>query len=225
MTGYATRYSPKIAHMEHWERMARTPIAERFRENQTTYPMSPVHPKEFDQRYLPVCDVDPLSHQPLTQVGEPGSIPGLPVPVIFVVDVKSPSGGHWIGRRHQTRYVASTFMREELHPNNFAVYATPENYKLLGLPVVDHQIHSQIPRSIPALQKYLSQKVWQEEPWRFSFEYMFRHYEDVTPTELQDDPEEDLTADDDDMVVSADLGKASKKGPIKNRKAKKVKLF
>ena len=227
MAGYSLTYSPRIATTPHWRRMAETPIAQRYVENATTYPMSPVHPNEYDSRYLPVSgEPDPLTHQPLTQMGEDGHLPQLPVPVIFLVDVKDPEKGHYLGRRHETRYVSPTLMREELHPNRFAVYATPANYKLLGLPVVDHKIHAEIPRTTAALEKMLSKKLWVEEPWRYSFEYLFRAHASNVPAELADDPAEGDDADGDAaaVAVSGDGGKG-RKGAVKKRKARKVKLF
>ena len=226
MIGYSQTYSARIAETPHWERMARTPVAQRYKENETSYPMSPVNPKEYDMRYLPVRgEPDPLTHQPLTHVGEDGAIPQIPVPVIFLVDVEDPVAGHMLGRRLETRWVSPTLMREELHPNRFAVYATSENYRRLGLKPVNHRMHDEIPRSRAALEKQLAKRTWVEEPWRHSFEYLFRAHASNVPPELADDPNE---GDADDEVV-ADVGSSDtggkRKGPIKKRKARKIKLF
>lgn len=229
MAGYSVSYSERLVSTPYWRRMAESTIAQRYQENETTYPMSPVNRKEYDMRYLPLCEPDPLTHEPLVYLGENANIPTLPVPVIFLVDVQHPTKSFFYGRKYETRWVSPNFMREELHPNRLAVYATMANYKLLGLPPVDHRIHEWIPKSFEGLDKLMSKRVWSEEPWRYSFEWMFRgvNENDGVPLELLDDPAEaDALAEEDMQVVtSADGTAVSAKGAVKKRKARKVKLF
>jgi hypothetical protein len=51
--------------------------------------------------------------------------------------------------------------------------------------VVDHHIHEQIPKSIAEYQKILMKHEWEEEPWKYSFGYMYRNVGE-TPLELRD---------------------------------------
>jgi hypothetical protein len=206
--------------------MANSTLAERFKENETRYPFSSTRPGEYDIRYLATPYHDRLTRKPLLEIGEAHEIPRLQIPVIFLVDLFDTEEQRMIGRKLETVYVASQFMREELFPQRFAIFATPEAYRLLGLEVVDHRIHAQIPKNQKEYQKLLEKQSWDEEPWKYTIESLFRKYE-AGPTELLDVAEE-WTGEEDvatSTTAGADPSKASRKGPVKQRKARKVKLF
>lgn len=226
LQGISKGYSHRIATTPHWQRMANSTLAERFKENETRYPFSSTRAGEYDIRYLAVPYHDRLSRKPLLEIGEAHEIPRLQVPVIFLVDLFDTDEQRMIGRKLETVYVASDFMREELLPQRFAIFATPEAYELLGLDVVDHKIHAQIPKNQKEYQKLMEKQSWDEEPWRYTIESLFRKYE-AGPTELLDVAEE-WTGEEDVAVTSSggtSATTASRKGPIKQRKARKVKLF
>lgn len=141
--------------------------------------------------------------------------------------------GVFQARQFETHYVTQSFMRRRLAPQRLAVYATPENYKLLGLPVRDLQIHAEVPKNQAAYQKLRAKQLWDNERWRFSFEMLFRKYE-RGPPELLDDGSDEW--DGNEEVATSDSaggkggaaaggGGAARKGPAIVRKAKKIKLF
>jgi len=213
--------------MPHWERMARSDYALRMKENETRYPMSHFNPKEYDIRYLPKPYPDHLTRQPLLDIGEPRRIPRVNIPVIFLVDLWDRTTKRYFGRKYETVYVTQQFMKDELMPQRFAIYATVEAYTLLGLPAVRHHIHDEIPKTAEQHQKLLEKQSWQDEPWRYTIEYLFRKYE-KGPQELEDIAEEwngqvEVQAA---STTGATQGTTVlRKGPVKQRKAKKVKLF
>ena len=208
--------------------MALSTYAVRMKENETRYPMSHVNPGEYDLRYLPTPYPDHIKHRPLLEVGEPHNIPlsRIRIPVIFLVDLWDEVNAVYFGRKYETVYVLRDFMKEELHPQRFAIYATPEAYELLGLPVVDHKIHQTIPKNDKEHEKLLEKQHYDEEPWKYTIEYLFRKYDEI-PQELQvvseewDGREEVATSGDSAATTKG----AAKKGPIKQRKARKIKLF
>lgn len=226
LQGVSKGYSERIATTPHWRRMANSTLKERMQENETRYPFSSTRPGQYDIRYLPVPYHDRLAQKPLLEIGEAHNIPRLQVPVIFLVDLFDTDEQRMMGRKFETVYVNSNLMREELLPQRFAIFATPEAYKLLGLDVVDHNIHAQIPKSRQEYLKILEKQSWDEEPWRYTIENLFRKYE-AGPVELLDVAEEWNGEEDtaSSGTSSTDGGKASRKGPIKLRKARKVKLF
>jgi hypothetical protein len=244
--GVSIQYSDELSRGSTYEaRMARTTVATRLEECQTLYPMSPFRPGEFDPRYLPAAFPDPIKNRPLLEVGEPDDIPReMKVPVIFLCDVKQEfnsyseearsSGTHeeetlLQARRFETHYVNQSFMRRKLQPQRLAVYATPENYKALGLPVRDLKIHAELPRSREHYEKLRAKQLWDNERWRFSFEMLFRKY-DQGPPELLDDVADDWDGNEELSVSVAAGGKGGagpggKAGPLIKRKARKIKLF
>lgn len=223
--GVSIRYSPRIAHTQHWARMARTTYAERMKENATYYPFVGANSTEYSIQYLPTPYKDPLKDRPFHEVGE--SAPRLPVrvPVIFLRTVTNAKSGHVLGNRFETVYMNSNTVREELLPQRLAVIATTEAYELLGLPVIDHKIHNTIPRNSDDYKKLMERRVWDEERWKFTVDYLFRSYE-RGPTEFLDVEEE---WDGNEEVAGAAAGgsaaAAGRSGPIKARKARKIKLF
>jgi hypothetical protein len=226
--GVSVSYSERLSSTPHWKRMAFSTYSLRMRENETRYPMSQHNKGEYDIRFLPTPYRDNVKNKPLLEIGEPHSIPvsRIRIPVIFLVDLWDEANGEYFGRKFETVYVLRNFMREELHPQRFAIYATVEAYELLGLPVVDHKVHQTIPKNDKEHEKLLEQQHWDEEPWKYTIEFLFRKYDDV-PAELlpiaeEWDGREELASSGDSS--SAAQG-AAKKGPIKQRKARKVKLF
>lgn len=227
LPGVSKGFSERIATTPHWKRMAMTTYEERMVENETRYPFSSTRPGQYDIRYLPTAYPDHLAMKPLLEIGEPREIPALQVPVIFLVDLFDTENDSYFGRKGQTVYVSRNFAKDELLPQRYAIYATPEAYELLGKRPVDHQIHAQIPKTKKELQKLLEKQSWEEEYWKSSIEYLFRKYE-AGPPELADVVEE-WNGEEDVATASSGSGKgaesAARKGPIKQRKARKVKLF
>ena len=125
-------------------------------------------------------------------------------------------------------WVSASVMRMELAPRRLAVYATVENYQLLGLPPVDHHIHEHIPKNIAEHYKMLAKYEWEEEPWKFSFAYLYRNHPE-TPMELQDDASPwDGIEDIDVREVQDEQGNVvlvKQGGSRRERKAKKIQLF
>jgi hypothetical protein len=223
--GVSTSYSARLSRTPLWERMANSTYATRMVENRTTYPMSQHNAGEFDTRYLPKPFADPHTKKALLEIGQKMEIPSVKVPVVMLLDLKRDDGS-FVGRRHETVFVPTQMMRFELHPQRYAVYATPKNYAALGLPVVDHKIHAEIPKSRKEYEKMRAKQLWDNERWRFSFEFLFRHHE-AGPAELLD-TEEDWDGQEEVVEVAAERGAdagAARKGPVKLRKARKVKLF
>jgi hypothetical protein len=244
--GVSEQYSAEFSAEPFARRMARSTFATRMRENATLYPMSMYRPGELDVRYLPTPFPDPIVNRPLLEVGEADNVPReMKVPVIFLCDiaydatparpdaktsgVKETTNESLHARRFETHFVTQTFMRRKLQPQRLAVYATESNYRLLGLPVRDHKIHAEVPRSRAEYQKLRAKQLWDNERWRFSFEVLFRRF-DAGPPELLDD-QPDLWDGSEEVAssASASAGGASadggKTGPKIVRKAKKVKLF
>nr|CCC90640.1 unnamed protein product [Trypanosoma congolense IL3000] len=201
----------------------------RMAENATRYPMSEHRPGEYDIRYLPTPYPCTVRNGPLLEIGEPRQIPAIRIPVIFLVNLFDESKSCWFGRKYQTVYVDRHFMREELMPQRYAIYATPEAYELLGLPVVNHHVHGEIPKTPREYEKLLERQRYDEERWKYSIEYLFRKYENGPP-ELLDRPEDGWDGTE-EVALSAAGGAgrdgvaARRKGPIKQRKARKIKLF
>ncbi|KAG5498512.1 hypothetical protein JKF63_02798 [Porcisia hertigi] len=226
--GVSTGYSDRLARMPYWKRMALSTYALRMKENETRYPMSPYREGEYDLRYTVTPYPDHIKHRPLLEIGEAHQIPTIRIPVIFLVNLWDEERRTWFGRQWETVYVNRTFAREELLPQRYAIYATEEAYALLGLPVVNHRIHEEIPKTPHAYKKLLEKQSYTEERWKYSIEYLFRQYE-AGPPELQDKSEDGWDGVE-ELAVSAAAGStgdgsAKRKGPIKQRKARKVKLF
>jgi len=227
LPGVSRGYSERIANTPHWKRMAVSTYEERMVENETRYPFSSTRPGQYDIRYLPKPYPDHLAAKPLLEVGEPHEIPALEVPVIFLVDLFDTEHNRYFGRKGQTVYVSRGFAKDELLPQRYAIYATPEAYELLGMPVIDHKIHEQIPKNRKEHLKLLEKQSWEEEQWKSTIEYLFRKYE-AGPPELADVAEE-WNGEEDVASSASGSGKGTegiaRKGPIKQRKARKVKLF
>lgn len=225
--GCSVSYSENFSKTPYWKRMALSNYELRMKENRTTYPLSQVNEGEFDRRYLPAPYPDPLVHRPTSIVGEPCRPRRVDVPVIFLKDVVRPEseGGSYVGRKHETRYVHFDVMRNELAPLRLAMYATPENYRLLGLPVCDHHIHEELVRSHEDYEKLRAKQKWDEEPWRFSFEFLFRKYEAGPPELLDEEPISFDTSEAEQAGEASVAGGAGGKRLGTKRKAKKVRLF
>lgn len=229
--GVSRGYSDRLARTPYWKRMALTTYPERMKENETTYPFSAVKPDEYDLRYTPRPYPDHHKHRPLLEVGEAHTIPALEVPVIFLVDLYDTEAKRYFGRKYETVYVRRSFARGELIPQRYAIYATPEAYELLGLPVTDHRIHDEIPKNRHDLKKRLERIAWEEEPWKYTIESLFKKYEagppELLPQAAQWDGEEEVLASGGAGATgAAGAGATSTRtGPIKQRKARKVKLF
>ncbi|KEG08793.1 hypothetical protein DQ04_06441010 [Trypanosoma grayi] len=227
--GVSQGYSDRLAHTPYWKRMALSTYELRMRENATRYPMSEHRPGEYDIRYLPRSYPCQIRNRSLLEVGEPRQIPTIHIPVIFLVNLYDENKNCWFGRKYETVYVARRFMREELMPQRYAIYATPEAYALLGLPVVDHRVHAEIPKTPRDYDKLLERQKYDEERWKYSIEYLFRKYE-AGPPELLDRAEDGWDGTE-EVAVSVAGGAArdgaavQRKGPIKQRKARKIKLF
>lgn len=229
--GVSTGYSDRLARTPYWKRMALSTYALRMKENETRYPMSPWREGDYDIRYTRVPYPDHIKHRGLLEIGEARQIPKIHVPVIFLVNLFNEEKQTWFGRKYETVYVPRSLAREELIPQRFAVYATPEAYELLGRPVVNHSIHEEIPKTLKDYKKLLEKQSYDEERWKYTIEYLFRKYE-AGPPELLDKSEEGW--DGQEVVSSAVAssaagagaeGAAKRKGLIKQRKARKVKLF
>lgn len=229
--GVSTGYSERLATTPYWKRMALSDYSLRMEENATRYPMSPWRDGEYDMRYTRTPYPDHVKHRGLLEVGEARQIPSVRVPVIFLVNLYNEEKQTWFGQKYETAYVPRAFARDELVPQRYAIYATPEAYELLGLPVVNHSIHEEIPKSPTEYKKLLEKQSYDEERWKYTIEYLFRKYEDGPP-ELLDRSEEGW---DGQEVVACGAaggaagaggeGAAKRKGPIKLRKARKIKLF
>jgi hypothetical protein len=227
MFGVSIPYSKRLSETPYWRRMAQSSFASRMNESATTYPMSASNPDEYDMRYLPRAYPDPQRNRALLEIGEANTIPQIKVPVILLADTTV--AGVFLGRKNETVYVASALMRRKLSPQRAAMYATPENYKLLGLPVVDLKIHQEIPKTLRDYEKLRAKQQWEHERWRFSFPMLYRNYE-MGPPELLDDAPLDWDGVE-ELAPAGGAGAggagaaAGRKGPIKMRKARKVKLF
>lgn len=227
--GVSQGYSDRLARTPYWKRMALSNYALRMAENATRYPMSAHRPGEYDIRYLPRPYPCPIRNRSLLEIGEPRQIPSIRIPVIFLVNLFNEKKNCWFGRKYETVYVTRLFMREELMPQRYAIYATPEAYALLGLPVVDHGVHREIPKTPREYEKLLERQKYDEERWKYSIEYLFRKYEEGPP-ELLDRAEDDWDGAEEVALSSAadatrDGAGARRKGPAKQRKARKIKLF
>lgn len=224
--GVSTGYSERIATTPHWKRMAVSTYEERMQENETRYPFSSTRPGEYDIRYLPAPYPDHLKARPLLEVGEAHEIPNVRIPVIFLVDLFDTRTNRFFGRKGETVYLDRHFIREELLPQRYAIYATPEAYKLLGMPVVDHRIHQEIPKNAREHKKLLEKQSWEEQQWKSTIEYLFRKYE-AGPPELLDVAEEWNGQEEvapSGSAASAKGDGTARKGPVKQRKARKIKL-
>lgn len=227
--GVSSGYSDRIASTPYWKRMALSTYDLRMKECATRYPMSEHNPGEYDIRYLPRPYPDHIKNRPLLEIGEPRHIPSIRIPVIFLVNLFDKDGNVWFGKKYETVYVERDLMRHELMPQRFAIYATPEAYRLLGLPVVDHRTHEQIPKSVHDYEKLLEKQSYDEERWKYSIEYLFRKYENGPP-ELHDAVEDEWSGEEEIATSVAGSGKdgdsaLKRKGPIKQRKARKIKLY
>ncbi|KAG8344974.1 hypothetical protein TRVL_04197 [Trypanosoma vivax] len=227
--GVSRGYSDRLARTPYWKRMALSTYELRMAENATRYPMSEHRAGEYDIRYLPRPYPCTIRNGPLLEIGEPRQIPSIRIPVIFLVNLFDEKKGCWFGRKYETVYVGRRFMREELMPQRYAIYATPEAYELLGLPVVDHHIHEEIPKTPREYEKLLERQKYDEERWKYTIEYLFRKYEHGPPELLDcaedgwDGTEEvgpSLSVDGTRGGTAAPRGKS-----VKQRKARKVKLF
>jgi len=185
--------------------------------------------EEYSTQYLPKPYADTVRNRPLFEIGESGTLHGVRIPVIFLEDVINPNNNTYHGKRLETVYVTQSQARTELIPERLAVYATPEAYRLLGLPEVDHKVHETLVKTVEAKTRHVQKQQWNEERWKFSIDYLFRKHS-AGPMELVDVAEE---WDGEEHIVStgggggADSGEggAVRKGPIKQRKARKIKLF
>lgn len=226
--GVSVGYSHRLATTPYWKRMALSDYALRMRENATRYPMSEHRPGEYDIRYTPAPYPDIIRQRPLLEVGEARRIPSIRVPVIFLVNLFNEEKQVWFGKKYETVYVHRFFAREELIPQRFAIYATPEAYALLGLPVINHSIHEEIPKNEKEYKKLMAKQSYEEEKWKYTIEYLFRRYEEGPP-ELMDKSEDGWDGVEELGTSSAADGKgdgaAKRKGPVKQRKARKIKLF
>ncbi|KAK7201847.1 hypothetical protein NESM_000251800 [Novymonas esmeraldas] len=226
--GVSTGYSDRLAQTPYWKRMACSTYAMRMKENATHYPMSAYREGEYDMRYTVTAYPDSVKHRPLLEVGEAHQIPSMRVPVIFLVNLWDEERRSWFGRQYETVYVSRDMAREELLPQRYAIYATAEAYTLLGLPVVQHSIHEEIPKTQRDYAKIMEKQSYTEERWKYTIEYLFRKYEDGPP-ELADRAEDDWDGVEELATSStaggAGDGSAKRKGPIKQRKARKIKLF
>lgn len=226
--GVSQGYSDRLATTPYWRRMALSNYTLRMKENETRYPMSHHREGEYDIRYTVVPNMDHHKHRPLLEIGEARRIPSVRIPVIFLVNLFNEAKGVWIGRKNETVYISRNFAREELLPQRYAIYATPEAYELLDLPVVNHGIHTEIPKTPQDYKKLLEKQSYDEERWRYSIEYLFRQYEGGPP-ELMDRSEEGWDGVEElapaGTTSGAESGVAKRAAPIKQRKARKIKLF
>lgn len=183
--------------------------------------------EEYSTQYLPKPYADTIRNRPLFEVGESATLFSVRIPVIFLEDVINPTTNTYHGKRLETVYVTQAQARNELIPERLAVYATPEAYRLLGLPPVDHKMHETVIKTVDDKSKLVQKQQWNEERWKFSVDYLFRKHA-AGPPELQDVAEE---WDGEELVVSTgETGAGSsdgavRKGPVKQRKARKIKLF
>eukprot|EP00760_Papus_ankaliazontas_P013462 PhM_4_TR15737/c0_g1_i1/m.32236 len=224
--GVSIPYSPKLSYTPLWKRYANTTYEERMHEARSYYPYCEYNPTDYDIRLLPRPYKDSLKHRPLLEIGEPNYIPQMRVPVILLGTVKDTETKQVMGHALETVWVMSNVMREELAPRRLAVYATEENYALLGLDPVDHHLHETIPKTLEEYAALLKKHEWEEEPWKFSFDYLFRQYGE-SPAELGDfDGEFDEGEGTGMQATSSSDGKSTIRGKRKkDRKAKKVQLF
>lgn len=190
--GVSKGYSDSLARTPYWKRMALSGSWKfRMKENTTHYPMSVHHPGEYDLRYTPVPypDTHHPSLRPLLEIGEARKIPSLHIPVICLVNIFDDASKNWLGKRNETVYVPSHLARHTLLPQRWAVYATEEAYRLLGLPVKHHILHrSPVPKTREEYQKkILSRQHYEEERWQYDVEFLFRDYlSGKLPAELRD---------------------------------------
>lgn len=179
--GVSSGYSDRLARTPYWERMAYSAdVSFRMKENTTHYPMSVHHPGEYDLRYtaMPYPDAHHPSHRPLLEIGEARKIPYMHIPVICLVNIFDDAAKDWLGKKSETVYVPSALARDTLLPQRWAVYATEEAYRLLGLPVTHHVLfHSPVPKTREEYQKkILSRQHYEEERWQYDVEFLFRDY-------------------------------------------------
>jgi hypothetical protein len=207
--------------------MAETNHAFRMKDNATRYPFTrvPGAPQgEYDVRVLPVGIKDPEQNRPLVPIGTKDEMYHWDVPVIFLRTTRL--DGEVIGRKFETKWVKNHLMRMRLQPGKLAVYATPEWYRRLGLPVRDHRINEQVANGQEEVKKLALKQLWAEEPWRFTTFMRFRKYRDGPPELLDDETPWDGTEEMEPRIKgAAGKGPAAAAGRGTNRKAKKVKLF
>jgi len=228
--GVSIRYSPRISYTPLWERYAKTTFEERLSEAQSHYPYSEHNPADYDVRFLPKPFKDQMKYRPLFEVGERQTdiVAHHRIPVILLTDLKNTANPeHYVGRAGETLWVTSNLMRNELHPRRLAIYASPENYVLLGMEPIDHHVGDEVPRNFAEYQRILKKHEWMEEPWKYSFDYLFRNYGEDGPSELRDVADPWDGTEDVDVVetVAEDGSKVRVKARRKERKAKKVKLW
>lgn len=241
--GVSKGYSDRLARTPYWKRMALSDYELRMRENETRYPMSAHRPGEYDIRYTAMPYPDHHRHRPLLEIGEARRIPALKVPVILLVDLYDDEAQCWVGRKHETVYVPQYLARESLLPQRFALYATPEAYRLLGLTVRFHAIHGEVPKTPEDYDRIRAQQHYEEERWQYDIEFLFRAYANGPP-ELARPAEVDAAAwavgGEEEAAWFAGFGAGTqeggegvgsgeavvgRKGPRKFRKARKIKLF
>ena len=223
--GVSIRYSHRLSSTPLWKRYAMTTYAERMLEARSTYPYSEVTKDDYDARFLPKAFKDPLKYRPLTEIGQAPPKTFMKIPIILLAKIKNTENGLELGDKHETVWVDHLLMRAELHPRRLALYATQENYALLGLKPVDHHIHDEIPRDEEEKKKILLKNEWEEEPWKYSFEYMYRNHPD-TPEELLPIPDEfDAVLDMGETISQSGDGNVAVKRRLKERKAKKINIF
>eukprot|EP00796_Vickermania_ingenoplastis_P011388 gene11388-7893_t len=241
--GVSMGYSHRLATTPYWKRMALSTYATRMMEAETRYPMSPVRSGEYDMRYTVVPYPDHHKHRPLLEVGEARRIPAMHIPVILLVNLFDDAKGDWVGKKFETVYVPQSLARTSLLPQRFAVYATPEAYALLGLPVKHHAIHREIPKTPEQYRRVLARQHYNEERWQYDIEYLFRAYADGPP-ELRplEEGEDGAVGGEAEAAWIAGMtgsspgaaagtassgaaGATGTRGPKKLRKARKIKLF
>ena len=223
--GVSIRYSHRMCSVPLWKRYAVTTYAERMLEARSRYPYSEITPEDYDARFLPKAYKDPLKYRALNEIGQAPPKTQMKIPVILLAKIMNTANKLPLGSKHDTVWVDHLVMRTELHPRRLALYATVENYKLLGLQPVNHHIHEEIPRDIEERNKILLKNEWEEEPWKYSFEYMYRNHPE-TPEELL--PVEDEWEGVQDMgetVTQSADGSVVVKRQTKIRKAKKINIF
>ncbi|KNH09662.1 hypothetical protein XU18_0347 [Perkinsela sp. CCAP 1560/4] len=223
--GVSIRYSERLCQTPLWKRYAVTTYAERMLEARSTYPYSEVTKGDYDTRFLPKAFKDQLKYRPLSEIGQSPVKVAMKIPVILLAKIMNTNNGIPLGEPYETVWVNAIVMRAELVPRRLAVYATAENYELLGLTPIDHHIHEEIPRDIEEKKRLLLKNEWEEEPWKYSFEYMYRNQPD-TPEELLPSPDgweglEEAA----DQTLSSEDGTPIIVKRHKERKAKKINIF
>eukprot|EP00758_Cryptobia_borreli_P002305 Tbor_TRINITY_DN292_c0_g1::TRINITY_DN292_c0_g1_i1::g.12238::m.12238 len=226
--GVSMGYSDRISRTPYWRRMATTTYQERMTENATYYPFIGKDSTEYSVRYLPKPYKDNIRNRPLFEIGEPHNHYPITIPVIFLVNLYEKKRETYLGKKLETVYVSRKFAKNELIPQRYAVYATTEAYSLLGLPVVDHRTHETLPKTESDFKKHIEKRSWTEERWKFTIDYLFRKYEEGPPELLEGVVEE--WDGNEELGISASASGSTgasggRKGPVKQRKARKTKLF